>query len=71
MKGRRIFPTQVAARIRGLLEMKLQSKRDEQKRIRKQLRGLGFYISDFERPNAAFGPRDFDALVASRIVSVA
>ena len=36
---------------------------DDQKRLRDGMRGLGFYISDFEKAGSRFGLADFDRLV--------
>ena len=42
-----------------LLKHTRAAKPEQQKALRQQIRDLGFYISDFDRPAAGFGPDDF------------
>jgi hypothetical protein len=47
IKGRDTFTEQEAKRICMLIEQKLLADKKEQKRIRAEIRAIGFYISDF------------------------
>ncbi|HWK03795.1 MAG TPA: hypothetical protein VNS58_09190 [Puia sp.] len=47
MKGKQIFTTAEARKIRQLIQEKLVADIPNQKRIRDEIRALGFYISDF------------------------
>lgn len=64
MRGSDTFSRSTADRIRLLLHRTRSSPREDQKRLREQIRDLGFYISDWSRPAEGFGPSDFDALCA-------
>jgi hypothetical protein len=70
MKGRSTFTGDEAARIRKLLSAKIRSKRDQQKRIRDEIREMGFFISDFTSSTRGFAPDHFDVLVKNGRVSV-
>lgn len=70
MKGRQQFAPAEVVEIRSLLAAKVKASRDEQKRIRGEIRRrYGFFISDFS-DSGAFGPLDFDALIQSRQISI-
>ena len=57
--------------IRALLRRKVRAPRDEQKRIRDELRGRGFYISDFRRGGrVGFTEGDLDDLIARGAVVI-
>lgn len=47
MKGKNMFTQGEAEKIIRLIERKLVAGKEEQKRIRDEIRGLGFYMSDF------------------------
>lgn len=70
MKGQSVFSKKDAARIRVLLNEKLQADRESQKRIRDEIRAVGFYISDFTTSNQGFSPTEFDELVVSGLVQI-
>ena len=64
MKGRKIFTHDEAETIRQLLRRKIQSERNEQKKIRSKLRNdLRFHITDFDGTYSGFGSDDFDRLI--------
>ena len=65
MKGMSKFSAGEASRIRSLLFATRRAPRDEQKRLRDELRTLGFYITDFSRSSIGFRVEGFDDLVAS------
>ena len=70
MRTSREIRPEAAARIRGFLGEVRRSPHDQQKRLRQQIRDLGFYISDFSRPDSGFTPADFDALVAQGTIRI-
>lgn len=70
MKGTDSFSQASADRIRLLLNRTRSSPREDQKRLRQEIRDLGFYISDWSRPRDGFRPEDFDNLVRSGRVRV-
>ena len=47
MKGKKIFTTVEAMKIKKLIRRKLVSDKETQKKIRNSIRALGFYITDF------------------------
>jgi hypothetical protein len=63
VKGSRTFTRQAAEQITVLLTRTRAADRAQQKGLRQQIRDRGFYISDFDRPAAGFGPDDFRELV--------
>lgn len=63
MRGTDRFISAQADQIRALLRKRATAERAEQKRLRDELRAIGFYISDWSRPG--MDPSDFDALVRS------
>ena len=71
MKGKSAFSRDEVAQIRELLATKTTSAANEQKRIRRRLRELGFYISDFSSDGEGFSQADFDRLVERRVVEIA
>ena len=71
MKGVSSFSTDQASRIRALLNEKIRASSEDQKRIRDEIRAIGFYISDFRSSSKGFGPEDFDALVRSGQIAIA
>jgi hypothetical protein len=71
MKGRARFTAQEAAEIRRLLGLIRRAEPGHpQKRLRDQLRALGFYITDWAGGPAGFTISDFDDLVAHGLVKV-
>ena len=71
MKGQRTFRASAVARIRQLLAEKVSASRSMQKRIRHEIRGLGFCISDFPRVRGGFTPQDFQSLIDVRQIRIA
>ncbi len=68
MKGRNYFTAIEAAAIKRLLTARGVAGQREAKRIRRRLRGLGFYLSDWpDLTNAS----DFDRLVGSGHINIA
>ncbi len=47
MKGKQTFTEKEAQKIRALIEQKQTADRARQKRLRHDIRKLGFYITDF------------------------
>jgi hypothetical protein len=68
MKGRDHFTRQQAKRIRELLDARGHAERAEQKQLRDQLRGIGFYISDWGGPG--LDRADFDQLIAHGAITL-
>ena len=70
VKGSDCFTETNAARIRALLGELRLAERDRQKRLRDDIRGIGFYISDWERDATGFTVADFDELVERGLVRI-
>jgi hypothetical protein len=68
--GKDRFTEANAARIRALLGELRVAERDRQKRLRDEIRRIGFYISDWERDASGFTVSDFDDLVAHGLVRI-
>ena len=63
MRGRDCFTSQEARDIRNLLEQVRAAERSRQKRLRDQIRAIGFYISDWPPVSGGFTASDFDERV--------
>jgi len=70
MKGQSRFSRTTADQIRSLLAQTRAAQRSEQKVLRQEIRELGFFISDFNRPATGFGPDDFEELIRSGRIQV-
>jgi len=70
MTGKKAFSHHEAARIRHLLAEKQQSDSARKKAIRALLRGIGFYITDFDKSYRGFFLQHFESLVSSRMISI-
>jgi len=70
VKGNRRFTRATADQIRVLLSRTRNAPRAQQKALRQQIRDLGFYISDFDRPAAGFGPNEFNELIRSGVIEL-
>lgn len=71
MRGKETFTPVEIERIKSLLEKKVDARPMTQRRIREQLRRIGFYISDYDHTFAGFTPADLDQLIESGRVVVA
>lgn len=60
-KGKKEFSSAVLIKIRDLIQRKCNASREEQKIIREEMRGLGFYITDFAGKITSV--EDFDSLI--------
>ncbi|MBU8934894.1 MAG: hypothetical protein KOO62_12985 [candidate division Zixibacteria bacterium] len=63
MKGKKAFTEAEARDIRNLLSKKERAQKSDRKRIRDELRSIGFYITDWDQTQRGFGRADFDTLV--------
>lgn len=70
MKGRDCFTNDEADRIRECLGKLRRSERNQQKRLRDEIRAIGFYIDDWPRAASGFTVSDFDDLVARGLVRI-
>jgi hypothetical protein len=70
MKGSRKFTQKTANEISVLLGRTRAAKPAQQKALRQQIRDLGFFISDFDRPATGFGPEDFHDLVQRGLLQI-
>jgi len=68
VKGTNRFTAAQADRIRALLRARAVAERVEQKRLRDELRAMGFYISDWSGPG--FTQTDFDRLVRTGAIVI-
>jgi len=68
--GQTTFTAAQASRIRALLDEKCRSSRAVQKRVRNEIRRIGFYISRFRLTADGFTSGDFDQLVKDRAVVI-
>ena len=62
MKGKRVFTANEANKIRSLISQKVSASKNEQKRIRDEIRSLGFYFSDFSNKKG-YTIDDFEMLI--------
>ncbi len=70
MKGRNRFTSEEINRIRELLTRRSRADAAEQQRITKELRRLGFYISDYDPARRGFGVADLDDLIGRGVISI-
>jgi hypothetical protein len=70
MKGRSSFSQEEVGQIRSLLRKKAGASRSAQKAIRAQLRGIGFYVSDFGSGNDGFTESDFQDLIQTGAITL-
>jgi hypothetical protein len=69
-KGKAQFTASEADQIRALLSQKMQADRSGQKDIRRRLRQLQFYISDFSQSNNPFTSSDFSDLIRKGTITL-
>ena len=62
-KHRNSFSTAEWAALRVLVEHLRRAPKEQQELLRGGMRGMGFYISDFEKAETRFVPSDLDRLV--------
>ncbi len=71
MKGRKTFTSKEADEIRTLINKKLISDGETQKRIRNDIRDIGFYWTDFySRGEREYDVDSFDALIESQKITI-
>ncbi len=70
MRGKTTFTHREAGVIRKKLGEVRRADRDVQKKLRNELRKMGFYIRDFTSSNSGFTAADFDALVQRGTLSI-
>jgi hypothetical protein len=68
-KGKRTFTQDEFDRIRELVRNLRRADRDEQKSIRRKIRAIGFFISDFES-GSGFTEGDLSDLVQTRQIKI-
>ena len=68
MKGRSRFTANEAAQIRELLRERVGIPRGQQKRVRHDIRAMGFYISDW---HYKLTPEEFDRLIDQGFIEIA
>jgi hypothetical protein len=68
-KGKRTFTQDEFDRIRELVQNLRRADRDEQKSIRRKIRAIGFFISDFES-GSGFTEGDLSDLVQTRQIKI-
>ena len=64
------FTRAQADAIRELIRLTREADRPDQKKLRRQLRSMGFRISDYSQGNEGFTVADFDALVARGTITL-
>jgi hypothetical protein len=67
---RTTFTIEEAVALRLMARRLEDANTDDQKRLRDGMRGLGFYISAFEKAGSRFGVRDFDRLIEEGQVKI-
>lgn len=68
MKGRTRFTSNEVTQIKKLLRDKIKS--GNERRFRKQLRAMGFYITDYLRIPTGFAVEDFDRCVEQGLITI-
>ena len=69
-KHRNTFTSAEWAALRVMVEHLRRAPKNEQELLRGGLRGLGFYISDFEKAENRFVPSDLDRLLHEGRVTI-
>ena len=70
MKGKEKFTKDESKIIMNLLDIKVNSPKNEQKGIRNKLRNIGFYITDFDQSHKGFTREDFELLVEKHVIII-
>ncbi len=71
MEGRRTFSRSEIKELRSLLRAKeVADDDDERRRIRRKLRSMGFYISDFSEGPDPYTAYDFDVDIKQGLIDV-
>lgn len=72
MKGKDVFTAEEADKIRVLIEEKVKSSTEEQKKIRDKIRKIGFYYTDFYSSMVQNGYTvdDFNELIKSGKITI-
>lgn len=74
MKGKKVFTPHEIERIEELIEEKLKSPSNKQKRVRDKIRDIGFYWEDFhpktESPKVKYNVENFRDLIEERTIVV-
>jgi hypothetical protein len=70
-KHRDTFTSEELQALRVLVDHLRRAPKQEQELLRSGMRGLGFYISDFEKAENRFVPSDLDRLVQEGRVKIA
>lgn len=74
MKGKKVFTSQEIKRIEELIEEKLKSPSNKQKRVRDRIRDIGFYWEDYhpkgEKPKVEYNVENFRELIEEGKITV-
>jgi hypothetical protein len=70
-KHRDTFTSAELGALRVLVDQLRRAPKQEQELLRSGMRGLGFYISDFEKAENRFVPSDLDRLVQEGRIKIA
>lgn len=69
MKGKRVFTANEVDNIRRLINQKVRASKNEQKRIRDEIRSIGFYFSDFSNKKG-YTVDDFEMLIKTNEIEI-
>ena len=69
MKGKKSFTRQEAEKIKILINRKVKASKYDQKRIRDEIRAIGFYFSDFSSKKG-YTIADFENLIRARQIEI-
>ena len=69
MKGKKSFTREESEKIRLLINQKVRASKYEQKRIRDEIRAIGFYFSEFSNKKG-YTVNDFDLLIKTRQIVI-
>lgn len=69
MKGKKTFTREEAEKIRILINKKVRASKYEQKRIRDEIRAIGFYFSDFSNKKG-YTVDDFEFLIRNKQIEI-
>lgn len=69
MKGKKLFTYSEAEKIKLLINKKVKASKYDQKRIRDEIRAIGFYFSDFSSKKG-YTVDDFENLIHSRQIQI-
>lgn len=70
LKGKAVFTKKEAEQIKSLIARKCDAPSDKQKKLRDQIRELGFYYSDFSNSKHGYDVQDFNSIAKAGLIKI-